>query len=104
MAEAIAAFSLAANIVQFIDFGSRVATNMRGIYRSTGNGLLDVNRINSELQLVLKHLHEGPTKPSATDSCLAQLASDCRSTAIELDTKLKPLLKARSQVHVDKNI
>ena len=41
MAEAIAAFGLAANVIQFIDVGSPIATNMWGFYKGKGPASYD---------------------------------------------------------------
>ena len=56
MAEANAAFSLAANVVQFIDFGARYIGNFWSFYKAASNtddDVPDVETINSDLQNVL---------------------------------------------------
>jgi hypothetical protein len=101
MAEAIAAFGLAANVIQFIDVGSRIATNMWGFYKGKGPAfydMLDVDSINFDLQKILLGLDNGSTEsPATADRGLVRLAKEYRNSANMLDNKLRPLLKVRSQ-------
>jgi hypothetical protein len=100
MAEPVAAFGLAANVIQFIDIGSRIATNMWGFYRAkeaTAGVIPDIDSVNRDLQRVLTDLNDKSLTLGATDRSLVQLAKYCQSTADELNTKRKPLLKARLQ-------
>jgi hypothetical protein len=56
MAEAIAAFGVAASIFQFTDLGSRLTANMWGFYKGTGAAakeVPDIESINIDLQQVL---------------------------------------------------
>jgi hypothetical protein len=52
MAEAIAAFSLAANVIQFIEFASHLTTSFWEFYKSasqTGDDGPDIETINADL-------------------------------------------------------
>ncbi|KAH0559273.1 hypothetical protein GP486_004211 [Trichoglossum hirsutum] len=90
MAEAIAAFSLAANIVQFIDFGSNFASNVCKIYWSGRDGageIPDLRKITDDLQEVLKGLqlpagNDGEIPGS--ERGIRQLAEQCQHVATEL--------------------
>jgi hypothetical protein len=98
MAEAIAAFSLAANVVQFIDFGSRVTSNFWSFYKAASNtddSLPDVEIINYDLQNILKELQSSPTSASKTG--LAQLAQECQKAATQLEKILQPLITAKKR-------
>jgi len=98
MAEAIAAFSLAANIVQFIDFGSRVTGNFRKFYKAasdTDEDTPDVDIINYDLQNVLKELRSSPAPASKTG--LAQLAQECQKAAARLENVLPPMIIAQKR-------
>jgi hypothetical protein len=95
MAEAVAAFSLAANIVQFIDFGSRFTRNVWKIYKSSrdvSDEILDHCKITSDLQEVLKNLQqpEGVDQQiPTTERGLRELAEQCAAVAVELQSFLK---------------
>ena len=98
MAEAIAAFSLAANVVQFIDFGARVTGNFWSFYKAASNtddDVPDVETINSDLQNVLKELGSSPTPASKTG--LAQLAQECQKAAAQLEKILQPMITAKKR-------
>jgi hypothetical protein len=95
MAEAIAAFGVAANIIQFIDLGSRLTANMWGFYKGTGGAakeIPNVESINIDLQRILRDLDDDS---ACADHGLVQLAKDCRTTATELETKIQPMVHAR---------
>jgi hypothetical protein len=90
MAEAIAAFSLAANIVQFIDFGSNFASSVWKIYWSGRDGVSevpDLRKITDDLQEVLKNLQllAGNNEEILESECgIRQLAEQCQNVATEL--------------------
>lgn len=104
MAEAIAAFGLAANVIQFIDVGSPSRQTCGASIRGKGllpTTMLDVDSINFDLQQILLGLDNGSTEsPATADRCLVRLAKECRNSANMLDNKLRPLLKVRSQARV----
>jgi hypothetical protein len=94
MAEAIAALSLAANIVQFIDFGTRVLSNGHSLYKSeSGRKVLDDNQ---EIEIIAQSLNQlvqgltssASTNPSSgvsqTEINLRKLAAQCSDIASEL--------------------
>jgi NACHT domain len=94
MAEAIAAFGLAANIVQFVDFGSRVTTKFWKFYKSASDSLsdkLDLRTMNSDLQQILADLQESLALCNDVDTSLIQLARECSKVAVELHNVLKCL-------------
>ena len=98
MAEAIAAFSLAAIVVQFIDFGARVTGNFWSFYKASSNtdhDVPDVETINSDLQNVLKELQSSPAPASKTG--LAQLAQECQKAAAQLEKILQPMITAKKR-------
>ncbi|RFU27505.1 hypothetical protein B7463_g8821, partial [Scytalidium lignicola] len=102
MAEAIAAFSLAANIVQFIDFGVRVTSNFWSFYKAastTDDDAPDVETINSDLQNVLKELQSFPEP--ATKTGLAQLAQECQKAAAQLEKILQPMITVKKRHEED---
>ena len=98
MAEAVAALSLAANIVQFIDFGGRVLSGSLKLYNSgPGSNRLglanDTKVITQSLQRFIEGLNqpleqsnsanEGP-ELSQTEIDLRSLAAHCMDIANEL--------------------
>jgi hypothetical protein len=95
MAEAIAALSLAANIVQFIDFGTKVLSNGYSLYKS-GPGR-NVRGENQEIKIITESLNQlvqglasskASTNPSSgvsqTEINLSKLAAQCSDIASEL--------------------
>jgi hypothetical protein len=101
MAEAIAAFGLASNILQAIDFGSKFVSIAWRIYRSSNATLdsaqdfVDIQRITKDLQIVLPTLQDPDYHSNvATDGQdnIAQLASDCSKGTQKLLDSLYGLL------------
>jgi hypothetical protein len=95
MAEAIAALGLAANIVQFIGFGTKVLSTGHSLYKSgSGKKFLDENQeikiITQSLNQLVKGLtsSEASTNPSSsvsqTEINLRNLAAQCNDIASEL--------------------
>src|SRR5205823_3081841 len=95
MAEAIAAFSLAANIVQFIDFGCNFVSTIWSIYRKGRDGLgefFDLEKTTEGLQLVLANLHLPPGTPNKrteSERSLQELAEQCQNLATEMLNALR---------------
>src|ERR1700753_3462254 len=98
MSEAIAALSLAANIVQFIDFASKVASSFWDFYRksNTNQAIPNVSVINEDLQAILVDLRVEHASLKPNDG-LATLTKECQKTAKILETTIKPLLAAQSR-------
>jgi hypothetical protein len=101
MAEAIAAFGLASNILQVIDFGSKFVSIAWKIYRSSNAALdnaqdfVDIQRITKDLQIVLPILQdpEYHNDVAANDqNGIAELASDCSKVTQKLLDSLYGLL------------
>jgi hypothetical protein len=95
MATAVAIFSLAANIVQFIDFGTRLASTVYRLYRSgqdCDSQLSDIQKITNSLQDVLKNLQlQAPEKDDDIPQCdlnLLRLAEECHQMTVELLSSL----------------
>jgi hypothetical protein len=94
MAESIAAFGLAASILQFVDFGSRVASNFRRFHQAhqlDREDAPDLQKINSDLQHLLEELQM--PEENSQESGLVQLAKECQDVANELDEKLTSIFK-----------
>ena len=84
MAEAVAALSLAANILQVLDFGKQFTFAAWAIYRSgsgTINFLSDLQSTSSNLRPVLQELEESSRAPASSsttsDNGILVLASKC---------------------------
>jgi hypothetical protein len=98
MAEAVAAFNLAAGVLQFIDFGSRVMSNFWTFYKSNRHGTKepDLQVINNDLRRVLENLQVPADDTAQSDVGLLQLAQDCQKVALDLETLLQSLFKAEA--------
>ena len=87
MAEVLAALGLAANVIQFVDFGSSLTIKLWSLYRADRENveaLLDVETITRDLQKITAGL-SGPSKlNSLDDKGLMRLAADCQAVATEL--------------------
>ena len=88
--ESLAALSLAGNIVQFVDFGCRLFSKSRELYRSSDGVLaenVELENIANSLTALSKGLTPGSsqTQPESIDyKNLRSLAKDCKSIATEL--------------------
>lgn len=93
--EAIGSLGLAANILQFIDFTSKLVASSSELYVSN-DGILDENRqielATNDLALLNAKIKEAAV--SASNEALCQLSESCKATADEL-------LKALSKLKVD---
>ena len=87
MAEAVAAFNLAANIVQFIDLGRSFVFTVWNIYRKGRDGageFLDVEKTAKDLELVLANLQlpsGNPEEKTEGERGLQELAEQCQKLA-----------------------
>jgi hypothetical protein len=102
MADAVAAFSLAAGILQFVDFGSKFAKNALNIYKAGAQGALaelqQLQSTTADLQSVLKSLQSPRnTSNSSTeledDTGILKLAEECQQVATELLNSLNKIIK-----------
>lgn len=90
MAESIAIFGLATNIVQFLDIGSKFVSSVWKIYSSGRNGIgkiPDLVRVTGDLQMTLKGLQTSATDKNEIiegEHDLRQLAGQCQIVAMEL--------------------
>ena len=83
------ALGLAGNVVQFVDFGSKLVSEARDIYRSTsGNSTRNAQLLNSagSFRRLSDHLAESTKAPfpSQDQDDLTQFAESCRKTVDEL--------------------
>jgi hypothetical protein len=105
MAEAIAAFGLAANVIQFLDFGSRFTINLWSFYQASRDSketLPDVESITQDLQhisagLAVRDELGGPQLAKSSDQGLSQLAADCHAVATDLLSLLATLNKSKNK-------
>ena len=95
--ESLAALSLAGNIVQFVDFGCRLFSKSRELYRSS-DGVLTENAELENIANSLTALRNGlkvdysQAQPKSIDyTNLRLLAMDCESIAAELLEALRDL-------------
>jgi len=102
MTESILIFGVAANAMQFIDFGSKVLSASYRLYKTgTGDKGLEANRelevITKSLQKLIEglesSLREDESKQALTQNELAirELASGCKDVAEELITAVQKL-------------
>ena len=90
MAESIAIFGLAANIVQFLDIGSKFVSSVWKIYSSGRNEMgkiPDLKRVTGDLRIILKGLQtsdENKKETIESEHDLRQLAGQCQTVAMEL--------------------
>lgn len=100
MAEAIAALSLASNILQVIDFGSKFASTAWKIYqvaRQSVDGVDEVaslRAINVSLSDVLREIHSqcgGANLANDINQGIINLAKECAKLVEELQQSLKKL-------------
>jgi len=100
MAEAIVSLSVAANIIQFVDFAARITDKFYKFYQSD-SGVVDdgpdLKTINSDLLAVLEELQKTTSTTKTSSPGLAKLAQECEKTADQLNKLILPLLKARFQ-------
>lgn len=97
MVEAVAAFSVAASIIQFIDFGSKLMSRIWQFYKSSRKSeeaLPDVQRITADLLDVLKRVDIPDNENNEADNGLQQLVVECHNVATDL-------LKLLNSLHAD---
>ena len=87
MADVVAAFGIAANVIQFLDFGSRLTAAFWSFYKASRAGkeiIPDLNNITKDLQTISSSLASSPNNGSETDKSLNRLATECHGVAKEL--------------------
>lgn len=107
MAEAIAALSLAANIVQFIDFGGKVLSGGFKLYKNRPGGTVlgeanDTKIITQSLQRLIEDLNQ-PIKQSDSPNGVIELSQtevDLRNLAAKCIEIANELLNAISKVEL----
>ena len=97
------ALGLASNVVQFIDFGSKLISESHTIYKSasgSSTGSIELELIYSDLNELTKGLQSATQSNrqllSADEAALRQLADSCSTVATEL-------LNVVNTLKVDKN-
>ncbi len=98
MAEAVAAFGVAANVVQFIDFSGRILSEGYRLHKSERVSLskneelesiaLDLQKLRDELQCPEDETRQAPTP---NDIQLQRLAEQCRGVCLELLAALETM-------------
>lgn len=86
MAEAVAAFGVAANVIQFIDFGCKLMTRLWQFYKSSRDNyesLPDVQRLTALLDM-LKTVNIPKNEENELDDGLQQLVLECHNVATDL--------------------
>ncbi len=97
MGEAIAAFSLAANIIQFVDFGGRLVSDAWSIHQKGRSGfgeILDVEKTTEDLKLTLVDLIsplESSENKKDSQRSLEELAEQCSRLASEMLSSLSKI-------------
>src|SRR5947207_108974 len=100
MAEALAAFSVAANVLQFVDVGTRTVATFWSFYRSNRKGLKqapDIVSISADLQRVLDKFQLPPGDGPDEDAGLVQLARECQDVALEMQNLLNSLFNVEAK-------
>lgn len=95
MAEAIAAFSLAANVLQFLDVGGRIISSIWSFYKSNRKDIEqapDLITISKDLQRVLGGF-QLPEEGVQADDGLVQLSRQCLKVAKEMQDLLASVFK-----------
>ena len=102
MAEAILAFGLASNAIQFIDFGSKILSKTYHLYHSKAGGQIeecglevvtrDLQRVTESLQSSFADERKQSPKPlSQNEVQLQDLARRCQDSCSELVAALEEL-------------
>jgi hypothetical protein len=94
MAEAVAAFSLASNVIQVLDFGSKLTTRFWSFYKASRHAteaVPDVEKLTLDLHKILEELHVGTARSGDNDEPLILLAKECQKLAEELLNLLSSL-------------
>jgi hypothetical protein len=97
MGEAIAAFSLAANIIQFVDFGGRLVSNVWSIHQNGQSGfgeILDMEKTTEDLKLTLADLIsplESSQDKTDGQRSLEELTEKCSQLASEMLSSLSKI-------------
>ena len=98
MAEPLVAFGIAANVIQFLDFGSKLFSASHQIYRhGTIKGHIDTKLIAQDLRGVATSLRDsveqvsGDKSRSEDEVSLQRLATQCQSICDELCGVLEKL-------------
>lgn len=99
MAEALAALGLAANIIQFVDFGVRLFSSSRELYKSAEGALkenVELGEITSNIRLVAQSITNSTI--GVDEPALREVAGTCLRLADELLATLHGL-KVDGQKH-----
>lgn len=98
MAEALVAFGVASNVLQFLDFGSKLISRFREYYRSSReNSDIAPNSqlLTKELRRILQDLEDEVHGSDGSGIHFQHLAQECRATAEGLLKILANLSNAR---------
>lgn len=91
MAETLAAFGLASNIVQFVDVGIKLVSYGRELYHSEEGASkenTEIDKIAADIKLISQNLANGAAN---NDLALQELVGTCAELAIDLRSIMKVL-------------
>ncbi len=94
MADVVVAFGIAANVIQFLDFGSRLTAKFHSFYkagRASQAIIPDLGNITDDLQTISSSLASSSTDDNENDDGLSRLATECHGVAKELLDLLRAL-------------
>ena len=99
MADPITVFGLAANVVQFLDFGRKVFSTTRQIYYHgvSEQGHIDLDLIAKDLNGIAKGLGTSAKQPreneqlTGNEVSIQQLAAQCQSICSEISESIEKL-------------
>jgi len=95
----LSALGLAGNIVQFIDFGSKLVCKGRQIYKSSVGALdqhVDLEAITNDLVLLIAQIEPSKYRNQESDAPLEEDAVFLKLTAVCNDVALTPLATMNS--------
>jgi hypothetical protein len=95
--EGMAAFGLASNIIQFVDYSSKIVSKFREIHHSasgTTKDAIDLTIINQDLEKICSNLSSGAARAPPPPDGLADLAKKCADCTEKL---LQMLSKVRAK-------
>lgn len=100
--EPLSALGVAGNVIQFIDFSSKLirgATEVYGSVSGLPDNLRDIAAITKSLDSFITKLPSGSPPPaaSANEKAFAQLAESCRQTCIQLQQLVQEIKGSGNQ-------
>ena len=88
----LTALGLAGNIVQFVDFSSKLLCGAYEVYSSTSGATADLDTVIKDLQAATRRLSPPSSKPRTDDEiALSSLVSNCRKLSEDIQKVLDKL-------------